>query len=203
MFYSNGSRRHVLAATLLWIGVLASAACARAAGAPADYRVKFETSGGAFTVRIVRAQAPHGADRLYELVEHHFFDGARFYRIVPGFVVQWGYAGDPALSKKWSSAIPDDPVRATNARATLTFAASSEPNSRSSQLFVNLGNNARLDAMGFAPLGKVVTGMSVVDKVYAGYGESPDQGSIAADGNRYLSKTFPKLDFIKTARIIP
>jgi peptidyl-prolyl cis-trans isomerase A (cyclophilin A) len=195
-------RRFLSAAALVLIATLVSSVGATASGATAAYRVKFDTSCGAFTVGIVRSQAPHGADRLYDLVEHHFFDGARFYRVVPGFVVQWGYAADPALTKKWASAIPDDPVRASNVRGAITFAATSEPNSRSTQLFINYGNNTRLDRLGFAPLGKVLSGMEVVDRIYSGYGENPDQDRIAAAGKSYLLKNFPKLDYIKTARIL-
>jgi cyclophilin family peptidyl-prolyl cis-trans isomerase len=176
---------------------------AKTSGAPAEYRVKFNTSRGAFVVDVVRAQAPHGADRLYDLVKHHFFDGARFYRVVPGFVTQWGYAAEPAATKKWGSTIPDDPVRTSNSRGTITFAATSEPNSRSTQLFINSANNARLDGLGFAPVGRVVNdGMAVVDHIYAGYGESPDQSRISDAGNVYLAQSFPKLDYIKTARIV-
>ena len=144
----------------------------------------------------------HRADRFYDLVRHRYFDGARFYRVVPGFVVQWGYAADPAVTSKWTGTIPDDPVRASNVRGTIVFAATGEPNSRSAQLFINYGNNARLDGLGFAPLGSVARGMDVVDKIYAGYGQSPDQGSIAQAGNAYLTKSFPKLDYIKTARLV-
>jgi peptidyl-prolyl cis-trans isomerase A (cyclophilin A) len=195
-------RRSFLAGALLVSVALVSPAVAAAAGAPAGYRVKFATSRGDFVVGIVRAQAPHGADRLYELVEHHFFDGARFYRVVPGFVVQWGYPADPALNKKWAGSIPDDPVGASNERGTVTFAATSEPNSRSTQLFINYANNARLDSMGFAPLGKVLSGMNVADQIYSGYGQTPDQGRIVESGNSYLVKEFPKLDYIKTARVV-
>jgi peptidyl-prolyl cis-trans isomerase A (cyclophilin A) len=194
-------RRSLVTVALLFIAMLSLPAGATASAAPNTYRVKFDTSRGAFIVGIVRAQAPRGADRLYDLVEHHFFDGARFYRVVPGFVVQWGYAADPAVTNKWKGSIPDDPVGASNARGTLTFAATSEPNSRSTQLFVNYGDNARLDSLGFAPVGKVVAGMEVVDRIYAGYGETPDQGRITEAGNAYLTKEFPKLDYIKTARI--
>jgi peptidyl-prolyl cis-trans isomerase A (cyclophilin A) len=196
------NRRSVLAATLMLIAALSSPLCARATGAPATYRVAFVTSCGDFTVGVVRAQAPHGADRLYDLVKAHFFDGARFFRVVPGFVVQWGYSANPADMKKWTDPVPDDPVRVSNARGTVSFAATSEPNSRSTQLFVNYANNARLDTLGFAPVGKVLRGMATVDRIYAGYGEAPDQASIAAAGNRYLRKEFPKLDYIKTARIV-
>ncbi len=195
-------RRSLFAATLLLCATWCLPLGATAASAPAKYRVRFDTSRGAFVAAIVRAQSPHGADRLYELVTHRYFDGARFYRVVPGFVVQWGYAADPKISSQWKSTIPDDPVAGTNARGTLTFAATSEPNTRSAQLFINYGDNARLDSMGFAPLGRVVSGMGVVDKLYAGYGESPDQARIAESGNAYLTKEFPKLDYIKTARIM-
>ena len=175
---------------------------AGSATVPNDFHVKFTTSRGDFTVAIIRSQAPHGADRLYDLVRHHVFDGARFYRVVPGFVVQWGYAADPALTRKWIGSIADDAVRTSNLRGTLTFAATSEPNSRSSQLFINFGNNARLDGLGFAPVGRVTSGMTVVDQLYSGYGENPDQGRIAASGNDYLRTEFPKLDYIKTATVI-
>ena len=192
----------LLVCALVSIAALVLPAGAAASGAPAQYRVKFDTSRGTFLVGIVRAQAPHGADRLYDLVKHNFFDGARFYRVVPRFVVQWGYAADPATTNNWKSAIPDDPVGSSNARGTITFAATSEPNSRSTQLFINYGNNSRLDGLGFAPLGKVMSGMDVVDGIYSGYGESPDQGRIVESGNSYLTKEFPKLDYIKTARIM-
>jgi peptidyl-prolyl cis-trans isomerase A (cyclophilin A) len=172
------------------------------ADAPNRYRITFDTSRGSFSVQIVRSQAPHGADRLYDLVKAHYFDGARFYRVVPGFVVQWGYPADPASARKFSRTIADDPVRASNVRGTITFAATGEPNSRSTQLFVNYGNDARLDSLGFAPLGKVTAGMNVVDHIYAGYGESPDQAQIAQSGNAYLTANFPKLDYIKTARVV-
>lgn len=194
-------RRLLFVSALALSAVLAAPSSATADGTPPEYRVNFDTSRGHFVADIVRAQAPHGADRLYDLVKHHFFDGARFFRVVPGFVVQWGFAADPALTKKWNSAIPDDPVRSSNARGTISFAATSEPNSRSTQLFVNYGNNARLDGLGFAPVGTVVRGMDVVDAFYADYGERPDQSRISEAGNAYLTKAFPKLDYIKTARI--
>jgi peptidyl-prolyl cis-trans isomerase A (cyclophilin A) len=170
--------------------------------APATYKVAFDTTAGKFVVAVTRSQAPHGADRLYDLVKAKYFDGDRFYRIVPNFVVQWGGAPKPAVSALWSATIADDPVKATNARGTLSFAATGEANSRSTHMFINLVDNARLDGMGFAPVGKVVSGMSAVDKIYAGYGEKPDQELIASQGNAYLIAQFPKLDYIKTARIV-
>jgi len=149
-----------------------------------------------------RDWAPHGADRFHELVKAKYFDGSRFYRVVPGFVVQWGAAASPAVTKKWDVTIPDDPVKTSNARGTVSFAATGQPNSRTTHLFINLGENARLDGMGFAPIGRVTSGMTAVDNIYPGYGESPDQSLIGAQGNAYLEKNFPQLDYIKTARIV-
>jgi peptidyl-prolyl cis-trans isomerase A (cyclophilin A) len=171
--------------------------------APAVFRINFETSHGPFVVEITRSQAPHGADRLFNLVKAKYFDGARFYRVVPGFVIQWGSSGDPQVTKAWDVPIPDDPVKGTNARGTITFAAQSEPNSRTTQLFINFADNAGLDGMGFAPLGRVVSGMDKVDQLYAGDGEKPDQGVIYEQGNAYLQKEFPRLDYIVTARLAP
>jgi peptidyl-prolyl cis-trans isomerase A (cyclophilin A) len=171
--------------------------------APAVFRVRLETSQGPVVLELTRAQAPHGVDRFYSLVKAGYFDGARFYRVVPGFVVQWGGAADPKVSQAWDRPIPDDPVKATNARGTITFAALSEPNSRTTQLFINLADNPGLDGMGFAPLGRVVSGMKSVDDLYAGDGENPDQGLIMEQGNAYLQKSFPHLDAIRTARLVP
>jgi peptidyl-prolyl cis-trans isomerase A (cyclophilin A) len=189
--------------------VLALAGCAHGAkqsasqSSPTDtYRVVLDTSEGPVVIDVDRRLAPNGAQHFYELVKARYFDGARFYRVVPGFVVQWGAAADPAVSKKWDVTIPDDPVKASNMRGTVTFAATGQPNSRTTHLFVNLGNNGRLDAMGFAPIGRVVTGMQAVDHIYSGYGEQPDQSQIAAQGNAYLEKEFPRLDYIKSARVV-
>lgn len=169
--------------------------------APATYRVNFETSRGAFVVEINREQAPNGADHLYTLVKAKYFDGARFYRVVPGFMVQWGSAADPAVSKTWETPIQDDPVKDTNARGTVSFAATGQPNSRSTHMFINYGDNARLDAMGFAPMGKVVSGMDIVEQIYSADGERPDQMQMKEMGNKYLEKDFPNLDYIKSAQI--
>ncbi len=166
------------------------------------YRVLLDTSQGPVVVDVDRALAPNGAKRFYELVKAKYFDGARFYRVVPGFVVQWGAAADPAVTKKWSTTIPDDAVKASNTRGTLAFAATGQPNSRTTHVFVSLADNARLDAMGFAPIGRVASGMRVIDHIYSGYGEQPDQELIGAQGNAYLKKEFPRLDYIKTARIV-
>lgn len=169
--------------------------------APPTYRVNFDTSRGPVVVEITRDQAPNGADRLYNLVKAKYFDGSRFYRVVPGFMVQWGAAADPDVSKAWDVPIPDDPVKTTNAPGTISFAASSSPNSRTTHMFINYGDNGRLDGMGFAPIGKVVSGMDIVEQIYSGDGERPDQGQIREEGNAYLQKEFPNLDYIKTARL--
>ena len=189
--------------------VLALACCIGAVSAPAPqpltsgtYRVLLDTTKGPVVIDVDRRLAPHGAQRFYQLVKAKYFDGARFYRVVPGFVVQWGAAANPAVTKKWDTNIPDDPPKASNTRGMVSFAATSEPNSRSTHLFINLGDNARLDGMGFAPSGRVTSGMQNVDHIYSGYGEQPDQDKIASQGNAYLKKEFPRLDYIKTARIL-
>jgi peptidyl-prolyl cis-trans isomerase A (cyclophilin A) len=172
------------------------------AEAPTSYRTSFQTSAGTFVIDITRAWAPRGADRFYNLVRAGFFDGTRFFRVVPGFIVQFGINGNPAVSARWRAAtIPDDPVIRHNTRGTLTFATSGE-NSRTTQMFINFGDNTRLDASGFAPLGRVVQGMDVVDRIYAAYGETPNQGLIQMRGNAYLAAQFPKLDTIARATIV-
>jgi peptidyl-prolyl cis-trans isomerase A (cyclophilin A) len=168
---------------------------------PDVYRVNFATSKGDFVVEVTKSLAPLGAERFYHLVQRKFFDNARFFRVLSGFMVQFGINGDPAVAASWRSrAIKDDPVKITNARGTITYAMAG-PNTRTTQLFINFGNNQGLDSQGFSPFGKVVSGMEVVDSLYAGYGESPDQGQIQTQGNTYLQAHFPKLDYIKTARI--
>lgn len=175
--------------------------------APANFKARFETTKGVFVVSVTRAWSPNGADRFYNLVKNGFFTDVRFFRVVPEFVVQFGIHGDPELSMKWlESRIDDDPsVVKSNKRGFLTFAKSSQPNSRSTQLFINLKDNDRLDAMGFSPIGQVTQGMDVVDKLYGGYGEDLTrlQGTIATQGNAYLDKQWPKLDGIKKATIVP
>jgi len=143
-----------------------------------------------------------GADRFYNLVKHHFYDEAAFFRVVPGFVVQFGLSAHPTVNHAWQHAtIKDDPVTQSNKPGTLTFATAGA-NTRTTQLFINLGDNARLDSMGFAPFAQVTSGMDVVQKIYSGYGERPDQGAITKDGNAYLGKNFPNIDSIKAATVI-
>jgi peptidyl-prolyl cis-trans isomerase A (cyclophilin A) len=175
--------------------------------APATYRVKFDTSKGAFIVEVHREWAPTGADRFYNLVKSGFYDDARFFRVVSGFMVQFGINADPKLSAVWREArIQDDPVKQSNKRGFITFATSG-PNSRTTQVFINFGDNGRLDNQGFAPFGEIVSGMNVVDALFAGYGEGapggrgPEQGRIQSEGNAYLTKDFAKLDYIRKATI--
>jgi len=173
------------------------------AKAPATYRVAFTTRRGAFVVTVHRAWSPLGADRFYNLVRAHFFDGVAFFRVVKGFVVQFGISPDPAVSRAWQSAtIKDDPVKTSNTAGTVTF-ADAGPNTRTTQVFINLGPNTALDTQGFSPFGRVSKGMSVVNHLYGGYGEKPtgDQPQMAAQGSAFLRKRFPKLDSIVTARL--
>jgi peptidyl-prolyl cis-trans isomerase A (cyclophilin A) len=176
--------------------------------APDVFRVKFETSKGGFVVEVHRDWAPFGADRFYELVKTQFFDEARFFRVLKGFVVQFGLNKDPAVSARWRTmSLVDDPVKESNRRGTITYAMSGA-NTRTTQMFINLDDNRRLDGDGFAPFGRVVDGMDVVDSLYSGYGEGapqgagPDQQMIQTRGNAYLSDHYPRLDYIKTARIV-
>ena len=170
--------------------------------APNIYKVKFDTSAGIFEVEVYADWAPNGADRFYNLVKNGYYDGCRFFRFVPGFMVQFGINGNPSIQRNWENAnIPDEPVKQGNTRGFITYAKSSTPNSRSTQLFINFKDNSFLNRQGFAPFGKVISGMEVVDKIYSGYGEKPDQGRIQTEGNAYLTNNFPKLDYIKKATI--
>jgi peptidyl-prolyl cis-trans isomerase A (cyclophilin A) len=174
------------------------------AKAPQRFDVTFATTKGDFTITVERSWAPNGADRFYNLANAHFFDGVRFFRVVPNFVVQFGISPDPKVSAAWQNAtIKDDPVKEHNVRGAVTF-ASAGPDSRTTQLFINLGSNTRLDPVGFAPIGSVTGGMSVVDRLYRGYANAPTshQAEMQTDGNAWLDKTYPKLDSIKTARIV-
>ena len=175
--------------------------------APASYKANFDTSKGTFVIQVTRDWAPIGADRFYNLVKNGFYDDVRFFRVIDGFMAQFGIHGNPAVQSAWRNAnLQDDPVKGSNKRGMVTFATAG-PNTRTTQLFVNFGNNTGLDRQGFAPFGEVVQGMDVVDKLYNGYGEGapsgkgPNQGRMQTEGNAYLNKEFPRLDFVKAATI--
>jgi peptidyl-prolyl cis-trans isomerase A (cyclophilin A) len=175
--------------------------------APASYKARFDTSKGIVVIDVRRDWAPNGADRFYNLVKNGFYDDARFFRVISGFMVQFGINGDPKISAPWRTAtIKDDPVKQSNKRGYITFATSG-PDSRTSQVFINFGDNAGLDRQGFSPFGQVSSGMEVVDALYSGYGEGapqgrgPDQSRVQREGNNYLMKDFPRLDYVKKASI--
>ena len=170
--------------------------------APEEFQVKFETSCGTFTLDVRRKYAPLGVDQFHKAIKEGFYDECRFFRVVPDFVVQFGINGDPKVQKKWrDSPIKDDPVTASNVRGSVCYATAGA-NTRTTQLFINLGDNSRLDKMGFAPFGKVTEGIEVVDKITSQYGQRPNQGLIQSRGNAYLKEDFPKLDYIKKATIV-
>ena len=195
----------------LALGLALAPALALAQGrAPARYRVKLDTSKGAIVIQVTRAWAPRGADRFYALVRSGYYDQARFFRVVAGRWAQFGIAGDPALARRWRGrTFPDDPPREPNRRGTVAFAFA-VPNGRTTQVFINLRNHSpAFDRQGFAPFGKVVRGMRVADRLYAGYGERAGggiragrQAPLFAGGNAYLEQHFPRLDFIRQARVI-
>ena len=175
--------------------------------APPVYKAKFDTTKGAFAIEVHRDWAPTGADRFYNLVKNGFYDNVRFFRVITGFMVQFGIHGDPKVSAPWREAqLKDDPVKQSNKRGYITYAMAG-PNTRTSQVFVNFGDNASLDSQGFSPFGRVVTGMEVVDKLNAEYGEGaprgrgPDQSRMQMEGNAYLTKDFARLDYVKKATI--
>lgn len=203
---------------LAFFGILAAAqnvnrtALSNPAGlnetAPATFRVRFDTSAGEFVVEVNREWAPNGADRFYNLAKNGYYDDTRFFRVISGFMVQFGINGDPALNSVWQMArIPPDPVMQSNTRGMISYAMGRSPDTRTTQVFINFGNNAGLDRQGFAPFGRVVSGMDVVDAIYSGYGEGapqgngPSQGRIQAEGNAYLIESFPRLDYTNTATI--
>jgi peptidyl-prolyl cis-trans isomerase A (cyclophilin A) len=201
----------------LMLGALATPALSQGASladpaslreqAPATYKAKFDTSKGVFVVEVHRDWAPNGADRFYNLVKHGFYDNVRFFRVISGFMVQFGINGDPKLSAQWRGArIKDDPVKQSNKRGMITYAMAG-PDTRTSQVFINFADNSSLDRQGFSPFGRVVSGMNVVDALHAEYGEGaprgrgPDQGRIQMEGNAYLTKEFGRLDYVKKATI--
>ncbi len=179
--------------------------------APADYKAQFTTTKGDFVVEVHRDWAPIGADRFYNLVRAGFFNNAAFFRVVAGFMVQFGISSDPKVSAAWANAnIKDDPVKQSNTRGRITYAMTGLPNSRSTQVFINFKNNSFLDPMRFAPFGEVVEGMDVVDQLYSGYGDMAEMGGrgpspekIEKEGGAYLTASFPQLDRIKSAKILP
>ena len=183
------------------LGMAASVAQAQDEKAPATFKVKFDSSAGPFVVEVNRAWAPNAADHFYTLVKNGFYNEARFFRVVPGFMVQFGINADPAVQAKFKNSIQDDPVKESNKKGYVTFAQTSAPNSRSTQIFVNYKDNAFLDGQRFAPFGRVISGMEAVEKINSEAGEKPNQGAIQSQGNVYLKKEFPKLDYVKTATI--
>ena len=177
--------------------------------APPVYKVEFDTSKGPFVIEVHRDWAPNGADRFYNLVKNGFYDNVRFFRVIEGFMAQFGVNGDPKVSAAWREArIKDDPVKVSNKRTFVTFATAG-PNTRTTQVFVNYGDNSNLDSQGFSPIGQVVSGMKVVDSLYSGYGEGapggrgPNQARVQSEGNAYLASAFPNLDYVKKATIVP
>jgi peptidyl-prolyl cis-trans isomerase A (cyclophilin A) len=203
----------------LALALLAQASCAHRvprpgaelppATVPEQFRVRFETTRGNFVIEARRAWAPLGVDRFHHLVRNGYYEGTRFFRVVDGFMVQFGISGDTSAARRWRERrIPDDSVLQSNRRGYVTFATSG-PNSRTTQLFVNYRDNAFLDAQGFAPIGEVVEGMEVLDNLWRSYGEGPpsgkgpDQERIFAEGERYLAREFPRLEKVLRARILP
>lgn len=182
-------------------------ACVATAAVPDSFDVVFETGQGRFVVAAIRSWAPIGVDRFHELVRSNYYDRVKFFRVLPDFMAQFGIHGDPATNDRWKDrVIQDDPVKQSNKKGAMTFATGG-PNTRTTQLFINTQDNPRLDGMGFAPIGRVIEGMDVVEKLYNGYGEGepsgtgPSQELANRDGNRYLNRYFPRLDSIVTARI--
>ena len=178
------------------------------ATAPKEFKVKFLTTKGEFVIEVHRDWSPRGADRFFNLVKAGYFNGVGFFRVVAGFMVQFGIQGSPEINGKWREARIDDdpPAGQSNTRGMVSFATAG-PNTRTTQMFINFGNNARLDGMGFTPFGKVAKGLEVVDSLYAGYGEGapggrgPHQGRLNAEGNAYLKSDFPELDYVKKATV--
>jgi peptidyl-prolyl cis-trans isomerase A (cyclophilin A) len=173
--------------------------------APETFRAKFTTSKGDFVIEVTRSWSPNGADRFYNLVKNGYYDDCRFFRVVNDFMVQFGISGNPSLNQVWYQArIADDPVKGSNTRGFVTFAMTGQPNSRTTQIFINYKDNSFLDGQNFAPFGKVMEGMDVVDSFFSEYGDdtTSKQPQIQAQGNAYLNKEFPKLDYVKSASIL-
>ena len=174
--------------------------------APDSFKVVFETSKGRFTIQAFRAWAPVGVDRFYFLANNKYFDGNKFFRVLPNFIVQWGIHGDPKVASAWQPrTLQDEPVKLSNQVSFVSYAMGG-PNSRTTQIFINKRDNSRLDSLGFAPFGRVIDGMHVVEQLYPGYGDgrgAPDQGQLRREGNGYLDRWFPKLDSVVHARVVP
>lgn len=177
--------------------------------APATFQARFETTKGEFVIAVTRELAPLGADRFYTLVKNGYYDDTRFFRVIDGFMAQFGMHANPYVNAAWAqSPITDDPVSASNTRGMVSFAMGTDPNSRKAQIFINFGDNSNLDEMGFAPFGEVVEGMEVVDQLNSEYGEGQPRGSgpfqnmIARQGNAYLDAEFPNLDRVLVASIV-
>lgn len=168
------------------------------------YVVEFETTAGNFSIEVHRDWAPYGADRFYKLVKDGFYNEAMFFRVMKGFMVQWGIAARPGMNLKWDVPIPDDPVVRSNKRGYVSFAQQQSPHSRTGQVFINYVDNKNLDTMdqGFAPFGKVIDGMEAVDAINGKHGQTPDQSRIRSRGNAYLKEHYPDLDYIKSAKIL-
>jgi len=178
---------------------------------PDRFRVKIETTAGNFVIEVHRAWSPHGADRFYQLVRDGYYSDSRFFRVVPGRWVQFGISGDPRIAQEWRHrAIPDDPLVQHNTPGFVAF-ANTGPNTRCTQVYIDTGDNSRIDKeAGFAPFGKVVQGMDIVNRLYGGYGEhsgggmrAGHQDEIFAGGNAYLDREYPKLDRLIRATIVP
>ncbi len=204
--------------TLLQLSLVAAAAVvscgkkgANIEAAPAQYKVRLQTTKGDVVILVHRDWSPLGADHFYELTKAGFYNDNAIFRALPGFIVQWGINGDPKVNRNWSEkSISDDPPKVSNKIGTIVFAKTGEPNSRTTQVFINLGDNsASLDPQGFTPFGEVIQGMDHVTEFYTGYGEGqpngpgPSQADIADTGNAYLQQRYPKVDYIKKATIIP
>ena len=174
--------------------------------APAQYKAKFDTTKGVIVIEVHRDWSPFGADRFYNLVSNGFFDGVRFFRVIPNFMAQFGINGNPAVNAAWDKAdLKDDPPgKQSNTRGTVSYGNTGQPNSRGTQVFINYKDNSFLDAQRFTPFGTVVEGMEVADKLNAEYGSNPQnqQGKIVTEGNKFLIANFPKLDYIKTATVV-
>lgn len=209
-------KRHLLSGAALAASFMLATGCSHkntaetATAAPATYRVQLHTTKGDAVILVHRDWSPRGADRFYELTKAGFYNDNAFFRVIPGFIIQWGINGNPSVNRRWTdNTIPDDPPKVSNKIGTVVFAKTPQPDSRTTQVFINLrDDSASLDPQGFTPFGEVVQGMDVIESLYGGYGDGPPRGEgpsqpdIESQGNAYLKSQFPKLDYIETARIL-